>query len=441
VISPSLLDTWQSLPDDAAESVIDRLFIPTLLQELGFATQEIYSQYPTGNSKNVDFAARKDIGEDVFLHTKSNPYLLVESKARDYNLFGNTQYLQSVNQLKGYLLDPNCKKTACWGIITNSRQIQLFRKHGKVIHPGSEKIELNASNLNATVANLRAKIEKSKALTVAIYNNKGGVGKTTTTINLAAILAYYNKKVLMVDFDFNQHDLTNLLGIKLSEENVFNALTEKDYSIKKVIFNCKYSNKQKDIRIDVIPADRKLEELADDESRHLLRHRTLNDKLGSVSEEYDYILIDASPNWKLFSQMALYAADVVLMPTNHTNIFSLENAAVAMKQYFPDIQKVKADGSPVPLPIFFNGSKMSPAQTKMTQEAIDRILVTAETEGFNLRPYFYPKSDRTKKDLTIFEIPNYANIASSAFVNIPAVYKSKVTREYYENLAKEYFLV
>jgi hypothetical protein len=105
----SLQSALHSLPTDAKEPVVDALFVPHLLKELGFESKEIYPEYDTGNG-NVDRAARKTIGSDIFLHTKSNPHILVELKGRDIDLSSSSaSYHNTVKQLKRYLLAPNCK--------------------------------------------------------------------------------------------------------------------------------------------------------------------------------------------------------------------------------------------------------------------------------------------------------------------------------------------
>jgi hypothetical protein len=233
----SLRSALRSLPDQAKEITVNDLFVPTLFKELGFKPEEIHSGYKTGNGNDaVDKAARKTIGDDVFIHTKSEPYLLVELKGKDINLSDNSvKYHQTVSQLKRYLLAPKCHSVQ-WGIITNSCHIQLFRKHGKVIFPATKCILLNEDNVDNVITSIRRKIENpSNALTIAVYNNKGGVGKTTTTVNLAGILTYLGKRVLAVDFDPNQQDLTHSLGLPLSNGKVFEALTERSATLQSAI--------------------------------------------------------------------------------------------------------------------------------------------------------------------------------------------------------------
>ncbi|MBD1925147.1 ParA family protein, partial [Trichocoleus sp. FACHB-90] len=168
--------------------------------------------------------------------------------------------------------------------------------------------------------------------------------------------------------------------------------------------------------------------------------RRLYQILDSLKYEYDYILIDSPPNWRFFSQSAIYASDVVLIPTKHNNIFSLENAAVAIKQFIPQVQESRKDGGPIALPIFFNGESITDAGRNTAHKAIEEIIKQTPTSKFNLRPYFYPRYTQAKQDRHIFELPSYAHIANAAFSRVPAAYKDKTARNYYLELAKEYFL-
>ncbi|MDY7048587.1 MAG: AAA family ATPase [Microcystis panniformis WG22] len=434
----SLKPYLQHLPQDASEAIVSTNFAPYLISYLGFSTTEIIPQYDTGGGGITDFATRRNLENDIFLQTKSNPFLLIELKGRDINLTENSpSYKATVNQLKRQLLGNNCQ-AAQWGIITNGSHIQLFRKHGKIIFPATTCIELTPENIDETVALIKTKIDNTpKALTVTVYNNKGGVGKTTTTVNLAAILAFLGKKVLVLDFDFNQRDLTSsLLNIKPQNGLLEEALTDKNIDLKSVIIPYIFKNPKRQITFDVVPADPKIAGLTEFDYHSKMKISTLHRKLDLARYEYDYIFIDAAPNWRFPSQLAVYAADVVLLPTKHNNSFSLHNAATAIKEFLPEMQKSKKDGTPIALPIFFNGEKITQPQLETAQKEINQILKNDK----NLVHYFYPKYTPASKNSHIHHLPEYAIIASAAFARVPAVYKNRSAYDYYKDLAKEYFL-
>jgi len=438
----SLQSALQGLPPDASEAIVSENFSNPLLQALGFKTEEIIPQYDTGGGI-TDKAVRKTIDNDIFLHTKSNPYLLLELKGKEVKLDeGTPRYITTVNQLKKQLLGSNCE-SARWGIITNSSHIQLFRKHGKVIFPATQCLGINFDNVDEVVSSIRKKIdEENRALTVTVYNNKGGVGKTTTTVNLAGILAVFGKRVLVIDFDLNQQNLTSALGIPFRKGFLLKALTDKNIEFLSAIHSHSFSTRTRQLTFDVIPADSELANASDTDNTFstLLQQYALYKKLEVARQEYDYILIDASPNWRFITQLAVYAADVILIPTKHNNLFSLENAATAIKKFIPEIQGNKGDGSPIALPIFFNGEKVTQPQLEVAQQEINKIIKLAKQEGHNLLPYFYPRYSSARRDLHIHQLPNYANISNAAFARVPAVYKDRSAHEYYKNLAKEYFL-
>jgi cellulose biosynthesis protein BcsQ len=434
----SLKPYLQHLPQDASEAIVSTNFAPYLISYLGFSTTERIPEYDTVGGGITDFATRRNLENDIFLQTKSNPFLLIELKGRDINLTENSpSYKATVNQLKRQLLGNNCQ-AAQWGIITNGSHIQLFRKHGKIIFPATTCIELTPENIDDTIALIKTKIDNTpKALTVTVYNNKGGVGKTTTTVNLAAILALLGKKVLVLDFDFNQGDLTrSLLNMKPEDGLLEKALTDRNIELKSVIRPYIFKNSKRQITFDVVPTEPKMAEYSEFEYNAKMKISTLHRKLDLARYEYDYIFIDAAPNWRFTSKLAVYAADVVLLPTKHNNSFSLNNAATAIKEFLPEMQKSKKDGTPIALPIFFNGEKITQPQLQLAQKEINQILKNDKT----LVHYFYPKYTPASKNSHIHHLPEYAIIASAAFECVPAVYKNRSAYEYYKDLAKEYFL-
>ncbi|MFD1707842.1 ParA family protein [Siminovitchia sediminis] len=143
---------------------------------------------------------------------------------------------------------------------------------------------------------------------ISIANQKGGVGKTTTSINLGACLAYIGKKVLIVDID-PQGNATSGAGIDKGDVNecVYDVLVD-DADIKQVIQQTSVDN------LSVVPSTIQLAgaeiELVPTISREVRLKRALEE----VKDQYDYILIDCPPSLGLLTINALTASDSVLIP-------------------------------------------------------------------------------------------------------------------------------
>lgn len=452
-----MLQTWSDildniLPDESTEEVISNQFVKPLLDFLGFSDKEWRPEFKTGDAANrVDFAARKNTSSDIFFASQKNPYLLIEVKARatkagaKINLLeGTPQYLATREQITKYLLAPNCQ-TAQWGILTNSTHIQLFRRHGKVVIPATPSLLIKRDNISNIVTHIKQLIDNPpKALTICVYNNKGGVGKTTTTVNLAATLARQAKQVLVVDFDPQQGDLTNSLGLKLTSVSFYDCMIDTSLNVQNTIvpFSVKYKNGQQ-VKFDVIPSDPSWGKYTDNELESKIEKRAarLRDLLKAFINKYDYILIDCPTSWMFFSQSSVYAADAVLIPTNHNNLASLNNAAKVIKEFLPKVKAARKDGGPVALPIFFNGQKITPPQIATANTEIEAIIKQEITESkFNLLPYFWSKAKPGNVDKTIFSLPGYAVVTTAAFARVPAAFKDATAAKYYLGLAKEYFL-
>lgn len=144
---------------------------------------------------------------------------------------------------------------------------------------------------------------------IAIFNQKGGVGKTTTNINLAACLAMKGKKILILDID-PQGNTTSGVGVsKRSLKNtVYNILIDKDYDPRKAIIHTDVKN------LDLIPASVDLAGAEVELVQIEEREKTLKRGLDKVRDFYDYIFIDCPPSLGLLTINSLTAVDSVLIP-------------------------------------------------------------------------------------------------------------------------------
>jgi chromosome partitioning protein len=165
--------------------------------------------------------------------------------------------------------------------------------------------------------------EMSRVLVVA--NQKGGVGKTTTTINLGAALALAGQRVLLIDLD-PQANLTSGVGLKgqtSSAGSVYDALTTESTDAAPFILQTSVQG------LSLIPADRNLTgaevELVSLPNREQ-RLRTVIRSLHDASDGFDYVFIDTPPSLGLLTLNALVAADAVLIPLN-CEYFALEGLA------------------------------------------------------------------------------------------------------------------
>ncbi len=144
------------------------------------------------------------------------------------------------------------------------------------------------------------------AKVIAITNQKGGVGKTTTSVNLTAILADMGQRVLVVDLD-PQGNTTSGLGMAVEDNSIYEVITGRE-GIRGCIQHTEVS------RLDIAGADIRLAgaelELVNVEQREF----RLKNALAPVQKEYDFIFIDCPPSLSLLTLNALTACDRVLIP-------------------------------------------------------------------------------------------------------------------------------
>ena len=146
------------------------------------------------------------------------------------------------------------------------------------------------------------------SLTISIANQKGGVGKTTTAINLASSLSDLGKKILLIDLDY-QANATTCMGINRGSFNksVFDLFT-REASFEQVCL------KTKNDLIDVLPARTLVQGIEEKIILDSNRDYILHSMLKNVKDDYDYILIDCPPSLGYITTNALMASDGVMVP-------------------------------------------------------------------------------------------------------------------------------
>lgn len=206
---------------------------------------------------------------------------------------------------------------------------------------------------------------------ISICNQKGGCGKTTTAINVAASLAKFNQRVLLIDLD-SQCNATTGLGIQLTdvEKSIFDLLVDpKKTSVEDVILETQYEN------LHIAPGSIELSEFESRMSGEIGRENRLKKALAPLHALYDFILIDTPPSLGLLSVNALNASSEVLIALQ-AHPFAFDGLNLLLET----ISLIKEELNP-PLKITGLTVTMFDSRTKISREIVDKVNNIESLEG------------------------------------------------------------
>jgi chromosome partitioning protein len=170
---------------------------------------------------------------------------------------------------------------------------------------------------------------------ISITNQKGGVGKTTTAINLAAALATKGMRTLLVDLDPQANSTMSYLDRRTVEKSMFDVLTETEVGLKDVVRPSELPN------LDIAPARISLAKIESKLLGEIDGHFRLRDKIDGARKKYDAILIDTPPTLGMITVNAMVASSHILIPIQ-SSYFALEGTDDLLET----IEKIKARPNP-----------------------------------------------------------------------------------------------
>ncbi|MCU0543125.1 MAG: AAA family ATPase [Oscillatoriaceae cyanobacterium Prado104] len=259
------------------------------------------------------------IGRDNLKSIKNSKHL--ELKDSKINLVSP----ESINEIA---IEPNNYATTESEIITENNRVSPESINEIAIEPNNyaaAKPEIIAENypvrLQIKSNIILSKPTRNTMKIIAVYHNKGGVGKTTTVVNLAAALSKKGNRILVIDLD-SQANTTFATGLvkfedeeldDLRDSNILQVLQSEDfYSIEEVARQSNFCNPEIDVvpsHIDLMQYETELNQL--DYSRMILIQ-----KLTEVRDKYDIVLIDTPPSLNFYARVALIAADYLIIPSD-----------------------------------------------------------------------------------------------------------------------------
>lgn len=409
--------------------VESKLIVQYLLPQLGYSPQDWYQEVTFGKIR-LDFLLVA-VQNSFFAQDANKFRVIVEAKHPNQNLNNHVQ------RLKQYLHTLKIE----YGLLTNGKELRLYRQqedelqlilkcfqhelNGKIselikIIGKQVLVEQSITNKyqkyeDTTLVELEQELRRLEQLynvhtlnetqpkmkIIAIYHNKGGVGKTTTVVNLAAVLRKKGKKVLVIDLD-SQANTTFATGLikfddeefdDIKEKNILHILQSEDFdSIQEVARKSQYTNPE----IDVIPSHIDLMHYENELNQLDFSRMVLLQKLKEVEDEYDIVLIDTPPSLNLYARIALITADYLIIPSDLKPFAN--QGLVNVKDFVKKVNGFRKHISKNPINIIGILACKISTNSKFVQSTLKKRITNIETKyEFNiLDTIIYEREDLAK---------------------------------------------
>lgn len=311
--------------------VESKFIVQYLLPTLGYTQDDWYQEVALGSIR-LDFLAFAAQVLPFTLDANSPLSLVIEAKSPQKNL---DIY---VRRLKQYLTALYVK----YGILTNGKDFRIYTRFADDIYL---TFQCNVNDINDKIGEIKSIVgknsikekkkieaifqnihtqqgEKKPMKVIAIYHNKGGVGKTTISVNLAAALRKKGHNVLLVDLDSqaNSTFATGLVKFQFEEDdtlkdnNVYHLLESADFNLIQDV--SRQSSLFNTPEIDIVPSHINLIEGQYKLNQIKASQLRLIKKLQKEEDKYNFVIIDTPPSRDLYAQVAIITADYLIIPSD-----------------------------------------------------------------------------------------------------------------------------